>query len=217
MPPTPLTPFCLPTSSGSEDCAAFHAILETPLASALGLRAVALRFALFHGQVSREAAPVFLLDDPATMRIAEADPFRRAAEAGLPEAEVSALVCRIEALDLPDDLQREMFHIASDRLWLLVFPRLLIMQANDIAQEIRLASSFNPDLTSSNWARSACATLRLAPPGSAHERIDLLRRISEALAILRDFRPEALAGARDAGYDLGRFGPGELQRALSEG
>jgi hypothetical protein len=211
MSQTVFAPFCLAKARDNAALASMLAVFGTPLARKIGLGAVAQRYITNRGDPKKTGKPIFLLQDPAAGKIAPADDDR------ISDEDLKALTAFFDAAGTSATFQQDMLTVSSDGLWLIAFPRLLVMQAEDIGMEIRAISRISKVLHQSTWARSAYAMLRVAPPDSSHETLATLVDIHEAIDVLTDFRPEAIADAIDQGYDLGPFMASDLERGISTG
>lgn len=126
------------------------------------------------------------------------------------------IVAALTAARVPRSFGKEMLHITSSQVWLFAFRGLVIMQANDILPEIKAAQRIgHHDVARSTWARSAYATLRFAPPTSAHGALHLAKAIPAAINAIGTLRAASMGAAHDAGFVLGSFAPEDIQAAVN--
>lgn len=212
-----LTPLCICRAGTRDPLASIQGILGSASAHRLGLRAVVQACTVSSGYVAKDGKPLFLLRDPATGRITTVDPARAPDGADGFGDDIQALCSLAEAAGIPDPFREDMPGVLPHRFWLVTLPRMVVMQAESVAKELRAISSLHKHLHRSTWARAAYATFCLPPPASAHESLVALRSIREALALLREFRPEVFAEAEANGYDIGPVTAADLECALAAG
>lgn len=204
---TKITPFCVTRDADHAAFAPLHDIFTTPAAQRVGLQAIAQCYTVSGGTAKPHGDPVFLTIDPET-----GDPVPLAAHH---HNSLHDLKMAFEAAKAHQALETDMLYVTSHRLWLMVFPRVLVMQAEDVVVEMRAASTIAKNVEQSTWARAALACLRLAPPISAHDTIVVLRAIPQALDLLTRFRPDTQEAVRLYGFTLGPFMPADLAVAIA--
>jgi hypothetical protein len=128
---------------------------------------------------------------------------------------LDALKAQVASIRLRGLLEADMLYVSGRGICVIATERLVILQAGDIVSEIRGGGKIAPDVRYSTFARCAFATLRMAPPRSAHDRLRLLDEIPRSLGILRAYRPDAHAAAEEAGYEIGPFTAADLDAALT--
>lgn len=196
-----LVPFCVVKRSDHDALAPLFRIFRSPEAVRAGLRGVIQAFDLSPGSVQPAGDPI-LLTGAIAPREQEAGKIRQS----------------LRQTWRHNPLVGDMLYVTSRRLWLVLLPRVALMQADDIRKEIdAIASGLTRDLRNSTWARCSIATLRMAPPVSAHDKLSLLGQAHRALEILAEQRPDALRAAQAAGYHLADFRLEDLDRAIADG
>lgn len=205
-----ITPRCIIRTPNHAAVAPLQALFAHWQAARIGLRGVAQRYVLAHGNAQREGTPLLLLRDHVSGQTQAADRDALTARGDIPQDDISMLFSLAQAARPQAFLEQEMLDVTSRALWLVALPGVIVMQAENIVQEIEAARGLSANLRGSIWARAAYATLQIAPSTSAHEHIAMLGRLAEAQALMQAFRPEAAAQARSAGFDLAPVTPSDL-------
>lgn len=196
-----LVPFCVVKKSDREALDPLFRIFRSPEAARAGLHGVIQAFDLQHGSAYPVGEPTLL------------------SGAIVPQEGEAEKICQsLRQTWRHNQLVGDMLYVTSRRLWLVLLPNVVLMQADDIRKEIdAIANGLTKDLRNSTWARCSLATLRMAPPVSSHGKLSLLRNAHRALELLAELRPDALQAAQAAGYYLADFRLENLDLAIADG
>lgn len=184
-----ITPLCTSQHGESEAFDHLAKILDTPAAKRLGLRGIAQRYKKKNGSGKKDGKPVLLMQDGNEEYIL--DPARaQLTDQGLQKdrKEITKLAAKIEYGRI---------HTASGKIWLLIFPGISVMQADNLQKDLDIADNLLMR------QRPTYATISVKYPDSHHEALITFGVIQNAMRTLHKFRAKEIAEAEAAGYAFG--------------
>jgi hypothetical protein len=182
-------------------------LFHTPAAEILGICAIAQRQSRKNG-IFTSAGPAIPLrfgSDNASIEALSPSSFPRDSDGMKATADV---MWRYNCITLPQNLKHDLRQVSRFDAWLIVFPDLAIMQAEDILAQWPVSIEGREEHI---LVRAAYATIRTAPALSNHGQLILHSKVTQGLKILAQFRSEAMQKAIDAGYTLGEVSPSDLR------
>lgn len=212
---TTLAPNCASVRGTQKGFALYQDLFLSEDARRIGLQAIAQKYTISYGDPTKDGGPIFLTSpsDPETG--STFDQVQAPFEGRISRSDVQLISREFAAKQCPEVLIRQMIATTSDSLWLIAFPRLIILQADNIAQELGAALGFNQTLYQSDWARAAFANICAPAPTSAHDKLALITAITSALDVARTFHPQAIKDARNKGYVLGDLDAEDFEKAFA--
>lgn len=211
MVPKLLSPYCLPQSQDADLFAWIRDVFDTPLAKHHRLKAVAQRYTVSVGHATPAGAPVLLAADPVTGKIPSLTDVLEGRAPGVPDDDADLLLSCFTTCDPDRFLNSDAPRVGAPGAWRFILPGIIILQADDIAELLRKIAFLEDTSYTATWARCALATIRIAPPYSAHEQIHMIGEIRQAMALVRDARPEAFDALNLNGYAIGSVAADDLR------
>ena len=210
MVPKLLSPHCVAQSQDGDVFTWIRDFFDAPLARRHHLKAVAQRYTVSVGHATAAGAPVLLAADPVTGKIPQLTTLLDDQAPRLPDEDAAFLLSCLTICNPDRFLNSDAPKVSAPAVWRFILPGMIILQAEDMAEMLRKIAYLEDTTYTATWARSVLATVRIAPPHSAHEQIHKIGEIRRAMALVREARPEAFDALTQNGYAIGSVAADEL-------